>query len=161
MRFQDAASNDVATATLAGFWGALALGRLLAVLVADRFRPIRFTTACAAGAAIALLGAILVPWLPLSIVLFAISGFAFAPVYPMIMTIAGALYPSRLAAVSGGLAGSAVIGGIVYPPLMGFISVEAGIGVAMIGAGLLAVASVAALVGVNVAARRLLGSTTG
>jgi fucose permease len=161
VRFLDEASNDVATATLAGFWGALALGRLLAARVADRYRPVRFATACAVGAAVTLLGAVLVPSLPLSIALFALSGLAFGPVYPMIMTIGGALYPRRLAAVTGGLAGSAVVGGIVYPPLMGFISDSAGIGVAMLGAGLLAVACVGALAGANVAARRLLGSTTG
>jgi fucose permease len=161
VRFLESASNDVATMTLAAFWGGLALGRLLAARVADRFRPVRFATACALGAAIALLGAIVVPWLPLSIALFALSGFAFGPVYPMIMTIGGALYPGRLAAVTGGLAGSAVVGGIVYPPLMGFISVEAGIGVAMFGAGLLALACAGGLIAASVAARRLLGSTTG
>jgi fucose permease len=161
VRFLESASNDVATTTLAGFWGGLALGRLLASRVADRFRPVRFATACSLGAAVALLGAIAVPWLPVSIALFALSGFAFGPVYPMIMTIAGALYPRRLSAVTGGLAGSAVVGGIVYPPLMGFISVEAGIGVAMVGAGILALACTAALVGASVTARRMLGSTTG
>ncbi len=161
VRFLEQASNDVATATLAGFWGALALSRLLAARVADRFRPARFATTCAAVAALALFGAVLAPSVPLSIALFALSGFAFGPVYPMIMTIAGALYPRRLAAVSGGLAGSAVIGGIVYPPLMGFISVEAGITVAMLGACLLGLACVAALAGANVAARRLLGNTAG
>lgn len=161
VRFLDEASNDVATATLAAFWAALALSRLLAARVADRFRPVRFATTCATVAAIALLGAVTVPSLPLSIALFGVSGFAFGPVYPMIMTIGGALYPRRLAAVTGGLAGAAVVGGIVYPPLMGFISDNAGIGVAMLGAGLLAVASVGALLGANVAARRLLGSTTG
>jgi fucose permease len=161
VRFLESASNDVATTTLAGFWGGLALGRLLASRVADRFRPVRFATACSLAAAVALLGAIAVPWLPVSIALFALSGFAFGPVYPMIMTIAGALYPSRLSAVTGGLAGSAVVGGIVYPPLMGFISVEAGIGVAMVGAGILGLACTAALVGASVTARRLLGSTTG
>ena len=161
VRFLEQASNDVATATLALFWGALALSRLLAARVADRFRPARFATTCAAVAAVALLGAILAPSVPLSIALFALSGFAFGPVYPMIMTIAGALYPRRLAAVSGGLAGSAVIGGIVYPPLMGFISVQAGITVAMLGAGLLGLACVGALAGANVAARRLLGNTAG
>jgi len=155
VRFLESASNEVATTTLAAFWGALALGRLLAARVADRFRPVRFATTCVSVAAIALLGAVVVPWLPVSIGLFALSGFAFGPVYPMIMTIGGALYPRRIAAVTGGLAGSAVVGGIIYPPLMGFISDEAGIGVAMFGAGLLGVACALALVGATVASRRL------
>jgi hypothetical protein len=44
---------------------------------------------------------------------------------------------------------------------MGFISVEAGITVAMLGACLLGLACVVALVGSNIAARRLLGNTAG
>ena len=155
VRFLEAASNDVATSTLAAFWGGLAVGRLLAARVADRFRPVRFATACVLIASFALLGAIVVPWLPVAIALFVLSGLAFGPVYPMIMTIGGALYPHRLAAVTGGLAGSAVVGGIIYPPLMGIISDEAGIGVAMFGAGLLGLACAAALVGAAVASRRL------
>ena len=159
VRFLEAASNDVATATLGAFWGGLALGRLAASRVADRFRPVRFATACVLAAAIALLGAIAVPWLPVSIGLFVLSGFAFGPVFPMIVTIGGALYPHRLAAVTGGLTGSAVVGGIIYPPVMGFISDGAGIGVAMLGAGLLAFACAAALVAASVSARRMLRAT--
>jgi len=159
VRFLESASNDVATATLGAFWGGLALGRLAASRVADRFRPVRFATACALGAAIALLGAIAVPWLPVSIALFVLSGFAFGPVFPMIVTIGGALYPHRLAAVTGGLTGSAVVGGIIYPPVMGFISDGAGIGVAMFGAGLLAFACAGALVAASLSARRMLRAT--
>jgi fucose permease len=159
VRFLEAATNDVATATLALFWAGLAVGRLLASRVADRFPPVPFATACALIAAVALLAAVAVPWMPLSIALFLLCGFAFGPVYPMIMTIGGALYPRRTAAVTGGLAGSAVVGGIIYPPLMGFISEGAGIGLAMVGAGILGLACAGALVGAAVAARRMLTAT--
>jgi fucose permease len=77
----------------------------------------------------------------------------------MIVTIGGALYPHRLAAVTGGLTGSAVVGGIIYPPVMGFISDGAGIGVAMFGAGLLAFACAGALVAASLSARRMLRAT--
>jgi fucose permease len=159
VRFLEAATNDVATATLALFWAGLAVGRLLASRVADRFPPVPFATACALLASVALVAAVAVPWLPLSIALFLLCGFAFGPVYPMIMTIGGALYPRRTAAVTGGLAGSAVVGGIIYPPLMGFISEGAGIGLAMVGAGILGLACAGALVGAAVAARRMLAAT--
>ena len=56
---------------------------------------------------------------------------------------------------SGTLAGSAVVGGIIYPPLMGLISDEAGIAVAMYGACLLAFACTGALVVAGAGARRL------
>jgi fucose permease len=88
-------------------------------------------------------------------VLFGVVGFAFGPVYPLIMAVAGDLYPARSAAVSGFLSGSAVIGAILYPPLMGFISVEAGLSVAMIGAAILAFACAAVLFAVGRRSRRL------
>jgi FHS family glucose/mannose:H+ symporter-like MFS transporter len=155
VRFLDSATNDVATAALGLFWGGLAVGRLLAVRIADRFPPVAFAGTCALAAAGALVGAVAVPSLPASIALFALSGFFFGPVYPMIMAIGGALYPQRIAAVTGALAGSAVVGGIIYPPLMGLISDEAGIALAMYGACLLAFACAGALAVAGAGARRL------
>jgi fucose permease len=155
VRFLDSATNDVATAALGLFWGGLAVGRLLAVRIADRFPPVAFAGTCALAAAGALVGAVAVPSLPASIALFVLSGFFFGPVYPMIMAIGGALYPHRIAAVTGALAGSAVIGGIIYPPLMGLISDEAGIALAMYGACLLAFACAGALAVAGAGARRL------
>jgi galactose mutarotase-like enzyme/fucose permease len=145
VRFLASASTGVATATLAAFWAGLALGRLAASRVADRYPPVAFTAGCALVAAAALVAAVGVPWVPVSIVGFALTGFAFGPVYPMIMSMGGALQPRRVAAVTGGLAGAAVVGGIVYPPLMGVISEGAGIGIAMLGAAALAAGSAAAL----------------
>jgi fucose permease len=155
VRFLDSASNDVATTALGLFWGGLALSRLIAARIADRFPPVAFAGACAFAAGVALVGAVAVPSLPASIALFVLSGFFFGPVYPMIMAIGGALYPNRIAAVTGTLAGSAVVGGIIYPPLMGLISDEAGIAVAMYGASLLAFACAGALAVAGAGARRL------
>jgi len=155
VRFLDTASNDVATTTLGLFWAGLAVGRLLASRVADRFPPVAFAGTCALAAALALVAAVAAPTLPLSIALFALTGLAFGPVYPMIMAIGGALYPNRIAAVTGALAGAAVVGGIIYPPLMGLISDEAGIAVAMYGACLLAFASAGALAVAGIGSRRL------
>ena len=111
----------------------------------DRFDHARFAATAALVAGIALVAAVLVPSLPASIALFGVVGFAFGPVYPLIMAVGGDRFPTRSAAVSGFLSGCAVIGAIVYPPLMGFVSVEAGLGVAMIGAAILAFACSAVL----------------
>ena len=78
------------------------------------------------------------PSLETSIVLFGVAGFAFGPVFPLIMAVGGDRYPTRSAAVSGFLSGMAVIGSIVYPPIMGFLSVTVGLAPAMIGAAVLA-----------------------
>ena len=80
-----------------------------------------------------LLGAIFAPSVWLSIALFALAGFATGPVFPMIIAIGGDRYPERSSAVSGFLTGAAVTGSIIYPPVMGFLSVTVGLTVAMLG----------------------------
>ena len=156
VRFLETASIGLATSALALFWGSLALGRIVTAWLGDRFDHALFAATAALVAAIALVAAVLVPSLPASIVLFGLVGFAFGPVYPLIMAVGGDLYPTRSAAVSGFLSGSAVIGAIVYPPLMGFISVEAGLSVAMVGAAVLSLGCAAVLFAV---ARRETRST--
>jgi fucose permease len=138
VRYLESASLGLATSALALFWGCLALGRLVSARLGDRFDHGRFAATSALVSAVALVGAVLVPSLPASIILFGVVGFAFGPVYPLIMAVAGDRYPARSAAVSGLLSGIAVIGAILYPPLMGFLSVGLGLAVAMLGAALLA-----------------------
>ena len=139
VRFLDTASVGLATAALSLLWASLTLGRLVSAKWSDRFDHARFASVAAFVAAIALVGATLVPSLPASILLFGVAGFAFGPVYPLIMAVAGDRYPSRSAAVSGFLSGFAVVGAILYPPVMGFISVGVGLAAAMIGAAAIAV----------------------
>jgi fucose permease len=133
VRFLESAPLLVATASLSLFWGGLALGRLVSARIADRFDHARFTAAAAGLSGLALLGAILVPWLPLRIALFTLTGFASGPIFPMIVAIGGERFPTRAAAISGTLVSFAVVGSIVYPPVMGFISVSVGLTAAMLG----------------------------
>jgi fucose permease len=146
VRFLEAQPLSVATTALALYWGGLALGRLVSARVSDRFDHVRFAVVASVAMSIALAGAILAPSGPLSIALFALSGFATGPVYPMIMAIGGDRYPDRSAAVSGLLSGAAVTGSIVYPPIMGLLSVTVGLTVAMLGTVVLGLACAAALV---------------
>jgi fucose permease len=145
VQFLETASVGLATSALSLFWGCLALGRLASARWSDRFDHARFAAIAAIISAIALVAAVIVPSLPASIVLFGVVGFAYGPVYPLIMAVAGDRYPTRSAAVSGFLAGMAVTGSILYPPFMGFLSVEVGLGPAMTGAAVLAFASGVAL----------------
>ncbi len=146
VRFLEPAPLTTATTALSLFWAGLTLGRLISARVADRFDHIRFATACAAGMSVLLFGAILVPSLPASIALFALAGVVTGPVFPMIIAIGGDRYPERATAVSGSLAGAAVVGSIVYPPIMGFLSVTAGLTLAMLGTVVLGLACAGALV---------------
>ena len=138
VRFLDEATVGTATTALALFWGCLALGRLASARWSDRFDHARFAAVAAIGSAMALAGAVLAPSLETSIILFGLTGFAFGPIYPLIMAVGGDRYPTRSAAVSGFLSGMAVVGSIVYPPVMGFLSVTVGLAPAMLGAAVLA-----------------------
>ncbi len=138
VRFLETATVGLATSALALFWGCLALGRLASARWSDRFGHARFAATAALISAVSLVAASVVPSLPASIVLFGVVGFAFGPVYPLIMAVAGDLFPTRSAAVSGFLSGTAVIGALLYPPLMGFVSVGIGLQAAMLGAAGLA-----------------------
>jgi MFS transporter, FHS family, glucose/mannose:H+ symporter len=137
VRFLESASVGTATGALALLWAGLTLGRLVSARIGDRFDHARFASAAALAATVALFLAIVVPWLPASIALFGLAGFAFGPVYPLIMAVGGDRYPARSAAVAGFLSGTAIIGAILYPPVMGFLSVSVGLAAAMLGAAIL------------------------
>jgi fucose permease len=53
------------------------------------------------------------------------------------MAVAGDHFPGRTAAVAGFLAAASVVGAVIYPPLMGFMSDGVGLGVAMGGTAIL------------------------
>jgi MFS transporter, FHS family, glucose/mannose:H+ symporter len=155
VRFLEAAPLAVATTALSLFWAGLTLGRLAAARFGDRWDHRRFAIVATAVASLALVLAVVVPSLPASIVLFGIVGFAYGPIYPMIMAVAGDRFPDRSAAVGGFLAACAIAGAILYPPVMGFLSVTVGLGWAMLGAAALGVGCAGALL---VVGRRKRGS---
>jgi len=146
VRFLEPAPLSTATLGLSLFWAGLAVGRLASARFADRFDHVRFTATCAVLLSVALAAAIAVPWLPVSIGLFAVVGAASGPIFPMILAIGGERHAERSAAVGAFLTGCGVIGGTIYPPLMGVLSVTVGITVAMFGNVLLGLACAAALV---------------
>ncbi len=145
VRYLAAAPLGTATAALSLYWAGLTLGRLVSARVADRFDHRRLAVASSLLAATATTLALVAPSIELSVALFGVAGFASGPIYPLIMAIGGDRYPDRSAAVSGFLAGSAVLGSIAYPPVMGLMSVTIGLPAAMFGTALLGLACAAAL----------------
>jgi fucose permease len=137
VRFLSAAPLDLATVSLSLYWGGLAVGRLVSARIADRFDHARFTAAWALMGSGLLVFAVIVPSMPLSIVGFGIVGFAFGPIFPMIMAIGGERFPERSAAVGGLLTTAAVGGGVAYPAIMGVLSDTVGLPAAMLGTALL------------------------
>lgn len=139
VRFLAAAPLEVATTALTLYWAGLTVGRLVSARVGDRFDHTAFATAACAATGILILLAVLAPSTGLSIALFAAAGISSGPIFPLIVAIGGDRYPERSAAVGGYIAGAAVVGGISYPPVMGFLSVTVGLPAAMAGTGALAI----------------------
>ena len=139
VRFLETAPLGLATTALTLYWAGLTVGRLGSARIGDRFDHTRFATLASVATGIFILLAVAAPSTGLSIVLFGLAGVCSGPIFPLIVAIGGDRYPDRSAAVGGYLAGAAVVGGISYPPVMGFLSVTIGLPAAMAGTGLLAV----------------------
>ena len=146
VRFLASAPGGIATLALSLFWAGLMAGRLVSAYIADRFDHAKLATAAAAATSAAVLAAVLAPTLELAIVLFAVAGFTAGPVYPLIMAIGGERFPGRSAAMSGILSAAAIGGSLAYPPLMGVISVTAGLPTAMAGTAVFGACAAVALV---------------
>lgn len=155
VKFLGGVPVTTATAVLSIFWGGLALGRVLSNWVAERMDYLVFTVGCIALASGTLIGALVVPVFPLSVVLFGFAGLFYGPVYPMIMAIGGNLYPHRIAALSGSIGAAAVIGSVFYPPLIGFMATHVGLRAGLLGAGVLGLPAALAIIGAQITARRV------
>ena len=139
VKFLSSSPISTATLVLSAYWAGIALGRLLSNWVAEWIDYAAYTVGCVILSSVALVAAILVPSLPLSAALFGLTGLFYGPIYPMIMAIGGAIYPHRLARLSGSLAASAVLGALAYPPIIGLMSASLGIRAGLLGAGALGV----------------------
>ncbi len=145
VRFLAAAPAATATTALGLYWAGLAAGRLAGARFADRFDHLRLGIAASLLAAAAIAAAVMVPSMTGSILLFTVVGFASGPIFPLIVAAGGERFPDRAAAVSGVIVASSVAGGVVYPPLMGVMSVTVGLPVAMFGTAVVAAAGAGAL----------------
>jgi fucose permease len=143
-----------ATAVLSIFWGGSALGRLLSNWIAERLDYGVFTVGCIVLGSGALVAAVLMPLLPLTAALYGLAGLCYGPVYPMILAIGGHIYPRRLAVLSGSLGAAAVVGSIVYPPLIGLMATPMGLRAGLVGAGLLGVPTALAIITAYAVSRR-------
>ncbi|MCC7370954.1 MAG: MFS transporter [Chloroflexi bacterium] len=116
------ASPQLAGMAVSGYWGALALGRVLAGLIGDRVAPVTMLRACMLGmlAGAALLWLNLAPWL--SIAGLGLIGLAAAPVFPAMIGVTPARFGAahattligfQVAAASLGIAGLPAITGVL------------------------------------------------
>ena len=97
------------------FWFGLTLGRMAIVPLFRHQAPATIVTACTVGVAVVLAGA----WFPaLAPFAYAGAGLMLAPIYPTGLSWMVRVVPSVGSAMSW-IVASAMIGGVIFPPLIG------------------------------------------
>jgi FHS family Na+ dependent glucose MFS transporter 1 len=126
-------ANEVMAAYLtSAFWGALTVGRLLAIPIAARFRPRSIMTANLVGGLLSVGLALVFPASPLAIWVSAIgTGLCMASIFPTFMNLAGRRMPLT-AGVSSWFFVGASLGAMMWPWLIGQLFEPAGPRVAMV-----------------------------
>lgn len=141
VRYLEELPVALASTALTLFWGGIAAGRLVFARVGNRLEPQGTAAVLAVIGSAVLALALLLPVTPASPLLFGLVGLAFGPIFPLIVAAAGARMPGHSATVTGTLIFAAVVGAVVYPPAIGFLSGAIGLQAAMLGTAVLALGS--------------------
>jgi fucose permease len=144
VRYLAALPMTQASLALTLFWGGIAVGRLVFARIGNRLDPQRSAAALAVVGGVMLAVALLLPVSALSPLLFGAVGLAFGPIFPLMVAAAGARMPGESAMVTGTLVFAAVVGVVIYPPAIGFLSDVIGLHAAMMGTAVMAFACGAA-----------------
>ena len=140
VRYLAALPLTQASLALTLFWGGIAVGRLIFARIGNRLEPQRSAAMLAVAGGVMLTVALVLPISSLSPLLFGAVGLAFGPIFPLVVAAAGARMPGESATVTGTLVFAAVVGAVVYPPAIGFLSDVIGLHAAMMGTAVLAFA---------------------
>jgi fucose permease len=118
---------DRASYMLAAFWGALMVSRVVLSRARLGLDPRRVVTAGALVAAGGALTVALAPNAPLAAAGIIVSGFALGGIFPTVLGVAGAAFPSQSGTVFGLLFTVALTGGTLLPSLAGQLAASAGL----------------------------------
>ena len=112
---------DVAARSVALYWAAVTVGRLLASALAMRLSNERLLGGSAVVALVALVALASAPTVGVALVGLTAVGLSFAPIYPTIMAIAARAYPRRFATLAGLITAAGGLGGAIVPWLGGIV----------------------------------------
>jgi len=102
------------------FFAALTAGRLSGGLALNWIRPRRFFLMTCAASILGLVG-LLAPDATIAAVGFMLAGLGFANIFPLVFSLAVDAMPARANELSG-LMVTAIVGGALLPPVMGFVA---------------------------------------
>jgi len=102
------------------FFMALTIGRFCGGVVLNWMAPRKFLLVTCGAAVLGLLG-LFIPVATVAAVSFFVAGLGFANVFPLVFSIAVDHMPARANELSG-LMVTAIVGGAILPPIMGFVA---------------------------------------
>ena len=120
-------SAPLSASSLSFFWFGILLGRVIAAYVSKYVSDlalIRVATMCAAVFQAILL--LIHATIPAIIAAFAL-GVCLAPIWPTIVSLAGAAHPKQSGTVIGLVVASGALGAVIFPPIVGWLAVFVGI----------------------------------
>ena len=128
----------IATLVLAGYWAALMLGRVIAASLLRVLGKIHLVVACAIGSLTGSVILLTAGSLGMLVLGIALIGLSYGPIFPTTLAIAGDRYTKEAGTVFGLLFSIALLGGMVFPWLVGQtseqFSVRTGMLVPLLGA---------------------------
>lgn len=108
--------DRVAAATSVSlYWGGIAVGRLLSGVATRWFSGGALLVGTSALALVSTVALVAAPNAPFALIALALSGIGYAAVFPLIMAVAGEVYPEVSGSIAGLLIGSAAIFGAAVP----------------------------------------------
>ncbi len=127
----------------AAFWAALLVGRLAAAGLTGRWSARRVLLTSMSTAVVAIVVAISTTSSGVAAAAFALAGFCVGGIFPTVVAVAQARHPLQSGPTTALMMGSASVGWLVLPWLMGMAGELWGVGATMIGAALTASAMLA------------------
>jgi fucose permease len=114
--------DKVAAATSVSlYWGGIAVGRLLSAFATRWVSGKALLVGTCALSLVATIALVLAPTAPIALIALAFSGLGHAAVFPLVMAIAGEIYPEVTGSIAGLLIGAAAIFGAIVPWIGGVL----------------------------------------
>jgi fucose permease len=120
LRAAAALGATVASWGVSLYWLGLIVGRIVGGRLAHRIAPREFTMLAAALSAAALIGLIAAPmWHVLAAAMVFLIGFGYGPIFPNMIAVGAARFPSQVGRMSSIVIAGGALGGVFVPWIMG------------------------------------------
>ena len=120
LRTAAALGATVASWGVSLYWLGLIAGRMVGGRLAHRIAPREFTMLAAALSAAGLIGLIVAPiWHLLAAAMVFLIGFGYGPIFPNMIAIGAARFPSQVGRMSSIVIAGGALGGVFVPWIMG------------------------------------------